>query len=826
MKITLKALLLNIIILLVPNVSSQEVKYDRFLQFNGDDNEVYSIADGINGELYVAGQFRDTLRIADTTVFSLGSDLRIFITRIDKDLHVEEFKILGDRHLECYHPLIKCDNYGNIICTGDFYGTLALGESEQSLFGASLIKLDHELNPVWAKSNFSSGFNDIMDVEVDSDNNIFITGYFNNRLYVGNDTLYNSSESEAFLVKYSPDGNYLFAKVYGYIRYDIGTALEIDINNDVYIALTTTGRQIQIGDSLFYTHYDSNLPTTNTDSDMILVKLSNDGQFIWAQHYIGTGDDVIDDIEVNDSLEIYFSGRSKNGINVIDSLFSLYNLPWANFDRIDDIICVKLDKNRKPIWAKSINDDDFNFEVLIDLDNKGNCFLSADYIDEVYVDSQLIQNMGGRDYFVLKLDNEGNTEWVESPICFKNNKNSVLHVDQAGHLYLGGVFTGDIYFDGHPLNCALVKNGFLVRMPGFYANAGQSAYLCAGDSIVLGGQPSAYNGIQPYTFYWKPCGPMEQCNETNPKIEPTESNWYVLSVVDAGGYEVKDSVFIRVDSLNPIQFNLGDDFSICPGESIILSPDTIPVGTLVWSTGETSPNIIQEEEGEYILSISNGCGITSDSIFVTLNNNFEIKNVVNICKGDSILFGGEYRKLRGRYYDSLISLQGCDSVNILELSTTYIDNSIFYDAPFIKSGTRDAEYKWMDCDNNFEIISYSSENAFIPTYQGNFSVAIYKNGCIDTSSCFSYELSSLSGSLSGLIKVWPNPTGGEFTISFDNEIVNAKIKLKNLIGEVVVEKELVSGKIIILDIPGPSGLYFVEVFSGEEVVSNFRIIKR
>lgn len=825
MKFSIKVLLFSIVLFLGSDVASQEVKYDRFLQIKGDRNEVYSITNGINGELYIAGHFRDTLRIADTTVFSIGSDLRIFIAQVDKDLNIERFKVLGNRYLKSYHPVIECDNNGNIICAGDFYGTLEIGVSEQSLHGASLIKLDNEFDPVWAKTKFSSGFNDIKDVEIDRDNNIFITGYFNNRLYVGSDTFYSSGESEAFLAKFSSDGDYLFAKIYGNIRYDIGTALEIDINNDVYMALTTTGRQIQIEDSLFYTYYVSSSPVTHTDSDIILVKLNNEGQFMWAQHYIGIGDDVIDDIEVNDSLEIYFSGRSEYGINVIDSLFSLDTYPFVNFDRVDDIICVKLDKNRNPIWSKSINDDVFNYEVLIDLDHKGNCFLSADYIDEINIDSLFIQHMGGRDYFVLKLDNEGNTEWIESPICFKYNTNSVLHVDQSGHLYIGGVFKGDIYFDGDQMNCASDNNGYLVRMPGFLANAGQNAYLCTGDSIVLGGQPSAYNGVQPYTYHWEPCL-MDQCNETNPSIEPIESNWYVLSVVDADGYEVKDSIFIQVDSLKPMQFYLGDDFSICSGETIKITPDRIPSGNLLWSTGETSQDIIQEEEGEYVLSISNGCGITSDSIFISLNSNFEIKNEVVICNGDSIFFGGEYINSRGRYYDSLISWQGCDSVNILDLSITYIDNSIYYDVPFLRSGTRDAVFKWMDCDNNFEVISYSSENTFIPSYQGNFSVAIFKNGCIDTSSCFSYELNNLPDYWEGSVELWPNPTDGEFNIKFDREYVNIKIILRNLIGEIVQEKELVGGENFEFHIPGPSGLYFVEVFSKNEFVSNFRLIKR
>lgn len=52
-----------------------------------------------------------------------------------------------------------------------------------------------------------------------------------------------------------------------------------------------------------------------------------------------------------------------------------------------------------------------------------------------------------------------------------------------------------------------------------------------------------------------------------------------------------------------------------------------------------------------------------------------------ICEGDSVLFAGSYLKTQGIYYDSLVSILGCDSITKLNLTISK-DTTVIYDSIF------------------------------------------------------------------------------------------------------------------------------------------------
>ena len=60
-----------------------------------------------------------------------------------------------------------------------------------------------------------------------------------------------------------------------------------------------------------------------------------------------------------------------------------------------------------------------------------------------------------------------------------------------------------------------------------------------------------------------------------------------------------------------------------------------------------------------------------DSIIITtlsVESNYEINTTVSICEGDSILLEGIYQTIAGDYTDTLNSVSGCDSIIITALT--------------------------------------------------------------------------------------------------------------------------------------------------------------
>ncbi|MFL3664701.1 MAG: hypothetical protein ACJ04Q_11905, partial [Flavobacteriales bacterium] len=86
----------------------------------------------------------------------------------------------------------------------------------------------------------------------------------------------------------------------------------------------------------------------------------------------------------------------------------------------------------------------------------------------------------------------------------------------------------------------------------------------------------------------------------------------------------------------------------------------------------------QSTSGTYYDSLQtvNGC----DSILattLTVTPTYFSNNFGTICQGDSILIGGTYQSIAGTYYDSLQTVSGCDSIlaTTLTVTPTYFSNN-------------------------------------------------------------------------------------------------------------------------------------------------------
>jgi hypothetical protein len=132
------------------------------------------------------------------------------------------------------------------------------------------------------------------------------------------------------------------------------------------------------------------------------------------------------------------------------------------------------------------------------------------------------------------------------------------------------------------------------------------------------------------------------------------------------------------------------------------------------------------ETGFYYDSLSSidGC----DSVIMldlTINQAYEFVETASICDSDSLAWRGEYYNVSGMYYDSLTTVLGCDSVYVLELfmNPTYhyletasiCDNdSIFWQGNYyFDAGTYyDSHTTTLGCDSVYEL--QLTEN---PTYE-------------------------------------------------------------------------------------------------------------
>ncbi|HEY3386977.1 MAG TPA: hypothetical protein VGK46_10725, partial [Saprospiraceae bacterium] len=84
--------------------------------------------------------------------------------------------------------------------------------------------------------------------------------------------------------------------------------------------------------------------------------------------------------------------------------------------------------------------------------------------------------------------------------------------------------------------------------------------------------------------------------------------------------------------------NLGPDQSLCPGELITFNPG-IPNVNYLWQDGSTANNYQTTQEGTIILSISNNCGVTTDTVEIiesTQGPQVDLGPDVQVCEGETV----------------------------------------------------------------------------------------------------------------------------------------------------------------------------------------------
>lgn len=145
-------------------------------------------------------------------------------------------------------------------------------------------------------------------------------------------------------------------------------------------------------------------------------------------------------------------------------------------------------------------------------------------------------------------------------------------------------------------------------------DAGQDTSICIGDSILLGGTPSAYGGSGTFTYSWSPGVGLSDSTIANPTVVPSATQTYYLTVDDGVLCIITDSIAVTVNDY-PIANAGVNDTLTCQNLILGLNGTTSIAGTYTWTTiggnilsgaSTTTPQI--DEMGLYVFEVNNfGC---------------------------------------------------------------------------------------------------------------------------------------------------------------------------------------------------------------------------
>ncbi|MEX0966322.1 MAG: gliding motility-associated C-terminal domain-containing protein [Bacteroidia bacterium] len=291
-----------------------------------------------------------------------------------------------------------------------------------------------------------------------------------------------------------------------------------------------------------------------------------------------------------------------------------------------------------------------------------------------------------------------------------------------------GVYYVDAYF---PHGCVISDT---VRVNIFNTSSlflGPDTIICKGDSITL--SPGNFS-----SYTWS-------TGDTSETITIDSPGTYWVSVT-IGNCMATDSVVIG--QTGDLNINLGNDTSICPGDSLILSVDT-PGLTYLWSTNNILDSITVKDSGLVWVQVTDGVGCSaSDTIRVTLvPSSITLGNDTTICDGDSIaLTPGNgfttYSWSTGQNSDTIYA-KVADTfwVEVVSGGCTFRDTVVISIAPQLQLGigsdTLLCAGETVVLTVNPAALSYSWSSSSLDTNSISVSVpdtysvmATYGNGCL------------------------------------------------------------------------------------------------
>ncbi|MGB4848156.1 MAG: hypothetical protein WBP41_09580, partial [Saprospiraceae bacterium] len=131
-----------------------------------------------------------------------------------------------------------------------------------------------------------------------------------------------------------------------------------------------------------------------------------------------------------------------------------------------------------------------------------------------------------------------------------------------------------------------------------HADLGLSVVSCEGDTVLL--NPGMNTGV----FHWQDSSSLST-------YSVTANGTYAVTISNVCGID-SDSVDVL---FNPLVLppDLGPDFSLCPGQQMVLYANT-SIGQFLWNDMSTSDSLVINGAGTYFVRVYNMCNSYSDTV--------------------------------------------------------------------------------------------------------------------------------------------------------------------------------------------------------------------
>ena len=350
--------------------------WQRTLGGSGKD-EAYSVQQTRDGGFVIAGRTESN----DGDVSGYHGNGDAWIVKLDKNKNIIWQKILGGSNGDGMFSVQQTADGGYIVAgytnsnDGDVFGNH--GGSD-----AWIVKLDRNGNIVWQKALGGSNWDEAHSIQQTTDGGYIVAGYTKS-----NDGDVSGTHwilTDFWVVKLDKNGKIIWQRTLGGSDYDRAFSVQQTLDGG-YIVVGYAGSN------------DGDVSGNHGSKDFWVVKLDMNGKIIWQKALGGTyGDEAYSVQQTSDGGYIVVGGTWSNDGNVSGNHGS------------GDAWVVKLDNNGNIIWQKALGGSNNDWAYSVQQTADGG-YIVAGYTESN--DGDVSRNHGGTDFWLVKLDSNGNIIW-------------------------------------------------------------------------------------------------------------------------------------------------------------------------------------------------------------------------------------------------------------------------------------------------------------------------------------------------------------------------------------------------------------------------------
>ena len=412
---------------------------------------------------------------------------------------------------EIYEMIL--DSQGNVVICGSIYETASFGSLVIDPNGEGdilIAKLSKTGTWLWAvTAGDATYYDECRGVTIDSNDNVYGTGYFNGDIDFGNTSL-STTGFDGWIARVNSTGQFDWAIKFGGFDVDVGWDIAADNYDNLYVTGYYQNRtefdsslleaQSFSGNARFFIAYynisssqwdwaddtDGNgnsvpyqlvvEPSTNaayivgynTGSESwgnysftsnpqssyagFLVKYSDIGDFIWGQNTGGSTCFASNCGVYFNNVVLHPDGGVVVGGNFLQT-FKKQGGTVVNGQGDWDVLVLRYDINGTQIWDYNAGGPGDDRLQSLSVNPKGQVQFGGTHLDEIIFGTTTLQKNSSTSYydgFIAQIDFDSDFQWAMSIGGAGNDTVGALLALNDGTLIAGGDFSGTVWFGGIP----------------------------------------------------------------------------------------------------------------------------------------------------------------------------------------------------------------------------------------------------------------------------------------------------------------------------------------------------------------------------------------